>query len=231
MLIQAETATSHGTRRTGSKKSESRERILEAALEVFARHPYQNASFRMISKLAEVEHPLISYYFGSKADLFKTVLNRVMEQRLELQDTWIAETKPMSATRGFSLFLDNLLEDYRKRPGLFHIVSLNFQQADHSHTIPGYELIEAFMKKDSARIKEKLDLEVPEYEAEMFVRAMSALLVNFLGGSGSYAKMLGAEADSFVYFNWVKETVLYTLLPRFKQMVQKPSSSENRELK
>ncbi|MBT4089164.1 MAG: TetR/AcrR family transcriptional regulator [Deltaproteobacteria bacterium] len=109
-------------------RQETREKILDAAIQVFARYPYQNAGLRVISKLAEVDHPLISYYFGSKADLFHAVLSRMMEQRLELQKGWFAVVRPMGAERGFSIFLDNLLEDYRKRPGLFHVVSLNLQQ-------------------------------------------------------------------------------------------------------
>jgi len=232
-LILAETtAPKTGTPKAGrpkGKKQETREKILAAATQVFAKHVYQNAGLRMISQLAEVDHPLISYYFGSKAELFRAVLSRMIEQRLELQKTWFAEVKPMGAERGYALFLDNLLEDYRRRPGLFHVVSLNFQQADHDNPIPGYELIEAFIKTDVNRMKENLDLNVPDYEAEMFIRAMSALLIQFLGGADSHARMMSMEPDSIVYFNWVKDTVLFTLLPRFKLMVKKPSSFDTKE--
>ncbi len=207
-------------KRPRSKKKETRDKILKAALQVFSRHPYQSSSIRMISKLGEIDHALISYHFGSKAELFKAVLSRKMEERLELQKGWFAAVKPMGAARGFSLFLDFILDDYRKRPGLFHIVSLNFQQADLENPIPGYDLVEAFIKTDVGRMKESLDLDVPDHEAEMFIRAMSTLLIGFLGSAGSYAKMMDMDPDSIIYFNWVKETVLFTLLPRFKQMVQ-----------
>ncbi len=207
-------------------KEDTRNKILKAALQVFTRHPYQSAGIRMISKLGEVDHALISYHFGSKAELYKVVLRQMMEQRLELQKSWLAVVKPMEAGRGLSIFLDNLLEDYRKRPGLFHVVSLNFQQADPANLIPGHELLEEFIKIDAGRVKEILELNVPDHEAEMFLRAMSALLIQFLGSAGAYAKMMGMEPHSIVYFNWVKDTVLYALLPRLKQMMRKSPSSK-----
>ncbi len=207
-------------------KEDTRNKILKAALQAFTRHPYQSASIRMISKLGEVDHALISYHFGSKAELYKVVLSQMMEQRLELQKSWFAVVKPMEADRGFSIFLDNLLEDYRRRPGLFHVVSLNFQQADPANPIPGHDLIEEFIKMDASRVKEILGLNVPDHEAEMFIRAMSALLIQFLGSAGAYAKMMGMEPHGIIYFNWVKDTVLYALLPRFKQMTRKSPSSK-----
>ncbi len=208
-------------------KKDTRDKILKAALQVFTQHPYQSASIRMISKLGEVDHALISYHFGSKAELYKSVLRQMMEQRLELQKSWLAVVKPMAEDRGFSIFLDNLLEDYNKRPGLFHVISLNFQQADPANPIPGHDLIEEFIKIDASRVKEILELNVPDYEAEMFIRAMSALLIQFLGSAGSYAKMMGMEPDSIIYFNWVKDTVIYALLPRLKQMMRKSPLSES----
>lgn len=214
------------TRHKG-RNQETRETILEAALQIFTKYPYQNAALRMIGKMARIEHPLISYYYGSKADLFRAVLNRMIKQRLELQKTWFTEVKSMGVDRGFSIFLDNLLEDFRRRPGLFHVVSLNLHQVDLDNPIPGYDLIEEFIKTDVGRMKEYLELEVPDFEAEMFIRAMSSLLIAFLGGANSQAKMMGMEADSIVYYNWVKDTVLFTLLPRLRMMVKKPSPSKN----
>ncbi|MBU3917142.1 TetR/AcrR family transcriptional regulator [bacterium] len=204
------------------KKKATREKIIKAAVEVFAKYPYHAASIRMICNVAEVDHPLISYYFGSKANLFRIVITEVLEQRKQLQKTWFAEVKSMGATRGLSLFIDYILEDYRKRPGLFHIVSLNLFQADNMDTIPGYELIQEFIRVDIGGMKDNLELRVSNSEGEMFVRAMSMLLIGFLGGGRSYAKAMNMDPDSIVYYNWVRDTVFYTLLPRLKTMVKNP---------
>lgn len=49
----------------------SREAILTAALQAFARYGYDGASMPQIAKLAQVAPPLIHYYFGSKDKLWQ----------------------------------------------------------------------------------------------------------------------------------------------------------------
>jgi AcrR family transcriptional regulator len=43
------------------KKQETKDKILEAAQQVFATYSYNSAGIRMISELAGVDHPLIKY--------------------------------------------------------------------------------------------------------------------------------------------------------------------------
>ena len=49
----------------------SREAILSAALQAFARDGYEGASLPKVAKLANVAPPLIYYYFGSKDKLWR----------------------------------------------------------------------------------------------------------------------------------------------------------------
>ena len=52
----------------------SREAILSAALQTFARYGYDGASMPQIAKLAQVAPPLIHYYFGSKDKLWQETI-------------------------------------------------------------------------------------------------------------------------------------------------------------
>jgi AcrR family transcriptional regulator len=62
-----------------SDHSDAPERLLQAALEVFAAKGYEGASTREICRLAGVNVAGIHYYFGDKASLYREVF-RVPEQ-------------------------------------------------------------------------------------------------------------------------------------------------------
>jgi AcrR family transcriptional regulator len=57
----------------------ARDRILQSAANVFAEHGYKAATTRMICEDAQANLGSINYYFGSKAALFKTVVDTLFE--------------------------------------------------------------------------------------------------------------------------------------------------------
>lgn len=59
-------------RRPGNPQT--RQQILDAARTLFARQGYDGASMRAIAAAARVDVALVSYHFGSKADLFAATL-------------------------------------------------------------------------------------------------------------------------------------------------------------
>lgn len=82
------------TGKTGAGRPEgrtaSREEILDAAERHFAERGYAAANLREIASDAGVTQAMVSYYFGSKLDMFKEVYlqrgNWLAEQRLALLD-------------------------------------------------------------------------------------------------------------------------------------------------
>ncbi len=67
---------------TQSKKglpSGTRERMLEAAIDVFGKHGFESATTRMIAKEARVNIAAIPYYFGGKKGLYHAVVQHVVE--------------------------------------------------------------------------------------------------------------------------------------------------------
>lgn len=61
---------------TETDKTSRRERILDAAEELFALHGYDGVTLRRIARRAEVDVALASYHFGKKLDLFQAVFER-----------------------------------------------------------------------------------------------------------------------------------------------------------
>lgn len=57
---------------------ESRQRILDAALKLFATLGFEKTSTRRIAQTAQVNISAIAYYFGDKAGLYRTVFTEAM---------------------------------------------------------------------------------------------------------------------------------------------------------
>lgn len=68
------------------RREESKERILAAALRVFAERGYENATISQITAEARVSRGLISYYFAAKSDLLEAILGRWLDGVLGIFD-------------------------------------------------------------------------------------------------------------------------------------------------
>jgi AcrR family transcriptional regulator len=62
---------------------DTRRRILEAALALFAAEGFDSASTRAIAEQAGVNLPAIQYYFGSKEGLYQASIAHIAEQALQ----------------------------------------------------------------------------------------------------------------------------------------------------
>jgi AcrR family transcriptional regulator len=67
-------------------REHSRERILTAALEVFAEKGFHNATISDITARAQVSRGLITYYFPGKSDLIRELLARYLDGLVTLVD-------------------------------------------------------------------------------------------------------------------------------------------------
>lgn len=84
---QRKAARPRATRGTTAKSQETREKIVQAALEAFATHGFDGASTRQIAALAGENQGLISYYFSTKENLWRAAVDSVfLDFQRELED-------------------------------------------------------------------------------------------------------------------------------------------------
>lgn len=71
------TATNAGRRRPGrpAGNSNTRDRILDSARELFARNGIKNTSIRAVAAAASVDSALVHHYFGTKEQLFAAAIH------------------------------------------------------------------------------------------------------------------------------------------------------------
>lgn len=63
-----------------TRGEDTRRRILDTALELFAAEGYEGTSTRLLAERAGVNLPAIQYYFGSKEGLYRAAVARISEE-------------------------------------------------------------------------------------------------------------------------------------------------------
>lgn len=96
-------------------RPDRKERILDAAEQLFAEHGYDGVTLRKIAKLANVDVALTNYHFGSKRQLFTTVFRRraviLNEVRDKALSDCLARAEPEAAT------LEDIIDAYLRPLG------------------------------------------------------------------------------------------------------------------
>ena len=90
----------------------TKNKILDAAENLFAIQGFNGTSLREITSRAEVNLAAVNYHFGSKKELIKSVMSRYMNElspRLESSLVNICEQENLTLLEVFSAFIDPLL--------------------------------------------------------------------------------------------------------------------------
>ena len=195
------------------------QKIINAARKVFARHSYNAASIRMIAAEGGFEHGIIRYYFPNKADLFKTVLTIISDEYYEVNKSWLKGVEVMSPSKGFSLYLDRFLEYNFKHPDVIGVLVQNLSQSDKSEFIPGYQIITDMLAQNKQVVEEHIPFNAPREEIHMFIDSFNALVFTYIGASSYQATLSGINRDSKKYRKYVKDTLLFILLPILTHLI------------
>ncbi|MCD6585490.1 MAG: TetR/AcrR family transcriptional regulator [Desulfobacteraceae bacterium] len=201
------------------QKKPTRNKIIDAAVKVFADYPYYAASIRMIGKSAKIDHPLINYYFPTKATLFEEVVKHVTDEYYQANITWFEGLEKLGPESGFSLYIDRFFNFAAKHPSALRIVALNLVQAEEHDEIPGYERVRNFFEQTKQTFKNAIPMQGIADDIEMFTHSFNTLAINYLGASTYYAGILGLKPGSRQYLKWVKKTMMFVLLPQLKQII------------
>lgn len=209
----------HVQRQKVQQKKPTRETILEAATLVFSDYPYHSASIRMIGKAANIDHPLINYYFPTKAALFEEVLKISTGKYYMANISWFEGLIALGPAKGLALYIDRFLDFALKHPKTQRIITLNLVPAEKSEIIPGYRLIQNFFERTTRTFTQALPLKGSKHDIEMLVTSFNTLAINYLGARTYYGGILGMDPTSPQYIKWVKDSLIYMTLPRLRQLL------------
>jgi AcrR family transcriptional regulator len=113
------------------ESEKTKETVLKAALNIFAREGFDRAKLRDIATLAGTTHSLIRHHFGSKDDLWKAVVDyglQLLEDNLRKIVTLQNSADPVELLKGF---ITSYVSTIAKHPELCKILL-----HDNSRTSP-----------------------------------------------------------------------------------------------
>ena len=209
----------HTKGRPAANEGNVRERILNAAREVFTVYSFKDASTRMIAKQAGVEHPMIHYYFGSKENLFYAMAEAIYNETLPVQESWYDGLERMSLQDSFGLFIDRMLDYTMNKPDALRIAALNAVNIGNIEEIPGYRFIIMSMAAMRRIMEEKLALRGSNREIEMFIYCFYSLMISLVGARSCQAQILNMNPLEEKYRVWVRDASMTLFYPWFKKIL------------
>jgi AcrR family transcriptional regulator len=151
-------------------ESDTRERILAAAIDEFADAGYDGATMRAIAARAGVDSALVHHYFGTKADLFGETVGAPMRPDLAIPEI-LAGSREEAAERIVRYVLEAWEQPDVRRRG----VVLLRTAIGNKLTTP---LLAGFLSRELlARIVSALDVDDAELRASLVASQVAGLLV------------------------------------------------------
>ncbi len=98
---------------------ENRERILEAALEVFSRHGFRGSTIDQIADEAAMSKPNLLYYFRRKEDIHSELIHRLLETWLAPLEEMNSDGDPVREIRGYIRRKLEMARDFPRESRLF----------------------------------------------------------------------------------------------------------------
>ncbi|MEP0941154.1 MAG: TetR family transcriptional regulator C-terminal domain-containing protein [Rhizobiaceae bacterium] len=110
---------SAATRKRTRIQKEKEELILEAALDVFARHGFRGSTIDQIAEQAGISKPNLLYYFRTKEAIHRKLIDRLLDTWLEPLRIIDAGGDPISEIQSYIRRKLELARDYPRESRLF----------------------------------------------------------------------------------------------------------------
>ena len=201
-----------------TEKTDKRDQILQVAEQLFSDKGFDGTSVRDIAEQANVNLAMISYYFGSKEKLLKSLI----EERFSTTTRLIEEKSNNESEEPWEkiewlidFYVDRIVNTYR-----FHCIISHEYNSGRSDEIK--DLITQVKSENMERIK-KIILEgqrknvFRKIDVELTMASMMGTIIQMINSRALYGKLLRIDhTDEENY----RKTIAKRLKPHLKQMMQ-----------
>jgi len=212
-------------------KKTTRDKIFKAALKVFSEHSYKEVNIRMIATEAKVYHPLILYHFGSKAELFKAVIEEIYATSQSLDPTLFEGLGNLSRPDAVKEFLSRLIDFFFVNPESQKILFLNMAHDWKAEEIPGRDYAGKHIKQlqliiEALIIENNIKFKGSEKDMKTVIHLFRVVMAVLIGGEALHANTMKMEPESDEYKEWVKKSLQSLFLPWMERLAEFPDKPE-----
>jgi AcrR family transcriptional regulator len=177
-----------------------RERILEAAIDLFATKGFAATGVREIARAAGVNQAMISYYYGSKINLLKAVFERAIKiySQVILEGITAHEDEPLEVR--LRRFFGEAVALMRRHHKLFRIT-----WSELHYEVPEIAEFKAKMVRETllpallAFIERHRDAIAPDLRPEVAFPLLPGLVAWHFMIAPVYTRVVGLELDDAFY--------------------------------
>ena len=144
---------------------DTKERLLNIATDLFAKHGYNAVSVRMVTQKAKINVSAISYYFKGKDGLYQAVLEHQLEMIIKILEV-AKQNKSESPLEKLSYYAEQVAVIHKKRPLLSRFMTSEIANPTdiggktiERHISQSYQYIQELLQEgiDKGYFKKTLD--------------------------------------------------------------------------
>jgi AcrR family transcriptional regulator len=160
------------------KTTNQRDKILQAALHLFAHHGYKGTSISMIAADVRVSKSLLYNFFERKEDLLKELISQAFTDIEASMASYAAVKDPHKAIEDHIRATCRIIKARSNFWRLLH--SIRLQEGVPGVMMAGYREIVKHVTAIFKRIFQQLNFENPQHEALLFLSQIDGLVIMYL---------------------------------------------------
>ena len=142
-------------RRSADASAETtRDKLMDAAIDLFARYGYDPVTTGAVAKAAGLTQPMVHYHFGSKSNLWKAAVDRMMRRRGQMFRNTARDLAGLDPVDKLKLLIRRLIEANASNPDYVRIAihegmvrSPRLKWLTKTYIAPGFEVFDQTVRE------------------------------------------------------------------------------------
>lgn len=207
-----------------------KEKILQSAIEVFAQNGFESTRTRDIAALAQVNISTLHYYFQSKDNIYRSVINKILDQSNKyMMPTMIEQQKIIDSTKDKKILLQAIkimastfIETVISPENKDYAKIIAFEQVEQSEHFQ--ELFETVMNRVCApfmaAVAKIINRKVNSNEVVLKTHALHSIMTSFNHSKSSLFYLTGWQNFDKKNIKLIKTNILEVIESMFQSYIK-----------